>query len=845
MVNLGLGKVTGKQYTRQTKDKYLRTIRNYQSNYQLFLNHFLDCQIEPTVLYTKNSRNLTKLNDYPILLVAPNKQNISAYGNTSPKNSKKKFNVKSNTNTSNNLFCSVKFDLSKTLILQAGDVELNPGPEHKNEEIRILTYNARGLKDKLKLKRILNRCYNLIKENVNTFILFQETHLEDSERASLGLLWRHGLILSPSVGRQAGTLILYDESWVKIHSQTDDLGRLCLISVEKYELHLCLINVYAPNNHCSNFFTTLYEIITNHKINNPDASFIIGGDFNLVMETCDSINRGRNNSEVRSIKIIKDQNEILNLIDTYRVNSNTGGFTWSRGNCMSRLDMVFASKHLVDQGLKTSTNWGFDTSDHAMVEAVFIVKTDRRRGKGLFRLNAEILDNSLYLAEVRKEIDTQLATMPVTWNPHFKLDFAKMVIRSVIGLISGSVRKKEQSDHTANVNQLNLLKSIKEKLLIAGNTNDSIAIQIDSSIDFFGEEIRIHLEKLSKALIVRSGTKWYEEGERSNKYFLNLIKKRKNQTLINNLEHNGQIFTTQSEIEKHVVDFYQELYCEKETSDNFDDILSDLPKLNPEDVAQLDSPITLDELFKTLLSCKETAPGPDGIPYKVYKLLWPQIGHLLLGAWEYSVEKGLLPDDQRTSCITLIPKEGKNPDKIENWRPITLTNCDLKIFTKLYSERVAKKLDKLISPAQTAYIPGRVVHDNLRMFDFYSDYCKRNNVDALLISLDAKKAFDSVSHKYLEKVLKSYGFSDSFIEVVKLLYKDIKANIMINGYKSVAIKIARSVKQGDALSCALFILCIDPLIRKLENNEAIKPIPIPRSRYSNIHIKTQGRGLRG
>ncbi len=167
---------------------------------------------------------------------------------------------------------------------------------------------------------------------------------------------------------------------------------------------------------------------------------------------------------------------------------------------------------------------------------------------------------------------------------------------------------------------------------------------------------------------------------------------------------------------------------------------------------------------------------------------------------------------------------------------ITLTNCDLKIFTKLLANRVSTILDKLISPSQTAYVPGRVVHDNLRVFDFYKYYCKSHNVDALLVSLDAKKAFDSVSHKYMHKVLTGYGFSESFIDLVKLLYNDIKASILVNGFKSVMIKIGRSVKQGDALSCALFILCIDPLIRKIEKNQNIKSIPIPRSVYSNIKI---------
>ena len=247
-----------------------------------------------------------------------------------------------------------------------------------------------------------------------------------------------------------------------------------------------------------------------------------------------------------------------------------------------------------------------------------------------------------------------------------------------------------------------------------------------------------------------------------------------------NLESAGRTLTSQDKIKDHIENFYRDLYSEKET--DYDDLLSDLPELNEEERKKLDVAITLSKLEATLKGCGETAPGLDGIPYLVYKKLWPVIGGYLLDAWNHSQRTGTLPEDQRISCITLLPKAGKNLNKIENWRPITLTNCDLKIFTKLIANSVSKVLDKIIAPSQTAYVPGRVVHDNLRVFDFYKNYCKTNNIEAVLISLDTRKAFDSVSHKYLHEVLKRYGFSSNFIYTVKLLYKDIKANIMINGY---------------------------------------------------------------
>jgi hypothetical protein len=94
----------------------------------------------------------------------------------------------------------------------------------------------------------------------------------------------------------------------------------------------------------------------------------------------------------------------------------------------------------------------------------------------------------------------------------------------------------------------------------------------------------------------------------------------------------------------------------------------------------------------------------------------------------------------------------------------------------------------------------------------------------LLISLDAKKAFDSVSHSYIKLALSKYGFGEGFIGVFDTLYHKLKAKILINGWQSAVIEILKGVKQGDALSCILFIICMDPLIRNINSNDIIKKI---------------------
>ena len=54
----------------------------------------------------------------------------------------------------------------------------------------------------------------------------------------------------------------------------------------------------------------------------------------------------------------------------------------------------------------------------------------------------------------------------------------------------------------------------------------------------------------------------------------------------------------------------------------------------------------------------------------------------------------------------------------------------------------------------------------------------------LLVGVDARKAFDSVDHEYMQEVLKAYGFGPKFINWVKILNKNLTAEILVNGFKT-------------------------------------------------------------
>ena len=92
------------------------------------------------------------------------------------------------------------------------------------------------------------------------------------------------------------------------------------------------------------------------------------GDFNITLEARDSINRNTNQEELNARRITKEIMHDAGLKDCYREAIPTGGFTWQRGNIMSRLDMILVSSGKAALCTGTETDWNLVDSDHAGVK---------------------------------------------------------------------------------------------------------------------------------------------------------------------------------------------------------------------------------------------------------------------------------------------------------------------------------------------------------------------------------------------------------------------------------------------------------------------------------------------
>ena len=387
-------------------------------------------------------------------------------------------------------------------------------------------------------------------------------------------------------------------------------------------------------------------------------------------------------------------------------------------------------------------------------------------------------------------------------------------------------------------NRCSLVREEINSIMLTAPLDAAKAAQLDAL------KLRLHeLEEVeADTLRIKAGVKWREEGEKSTSYFLAKFKARTGGSVMHSLNLGTRIVTGSKDILSIVQQFYGRLYSDPRPTkldDNafVDNFFANCPMIEREHRANLARPLSMVELKEALSSCKDSAPGLDGIPYSFYKAFPDFLLKYVLESWELALRSGKLAESNKRSCITLLPKKGKDLSCIGNWRPISLSSCDLKIVTKAYANRLKVVLPGILSEAQAAYTPGRDINFNNRLIRVARNFSANNGLDHCVVSLDAKKAFDSVSHEYLMKVMEVYGFPPEFALVVRVLCENSTAVVQVNGFLSKEFKILNGVKQGDALSCGLFVLAIDPLLRNLICNAHIEGVSIPISPTEIEEIK--------
>ena len=156
------------------------------------------------------------------------------------------------------------------------------------------------------------------------------------------------------------------------------------------------------------------------------------------------------------------------------------------------------------------------------------------------------------------------------------------------------------------------------------------------------------------------------------------------------------------------------------------------------------------------------APGSDGMSPIFFQKYWDIVGPSVVNSVLQTLRTEVMHDGLNETFICLIPKVNC-PQKITEFRLISLCNVVYKIVSTVLVNRLKKILPEVISESQSAFVPDRQITDNvLVVFEtmHYLDQRRKGKEGLIAIKLNMSKAYDKVEWDFLEVMIRSLGFSE-------------------------------------------------------------------------------------
>ncbi|RLN35951.1 hypothetical protein C2845_PM03G26230 [Panicum miliaceum] len=384
------------------------------------------------------------------------------------------------------------------------------------------------------------------------------------------------------------------------------------------------------------------------------------------------------------------------------------------------------------------------------------------------------------------------------------------------------------------------LEELRKKLAEMQSVNDEESnVQVKNTINRMNEI----LYREEMMWLQRSRISWLQEGDRNTKFFHQKAQWRARKNKIKGLRNDDGFWCTEpQEMASMAKMFFENLY------ERDDQVL-------PDEMVQLFEQKVSAEMNEAL--CKDfseeeiayamfqigplKAPSPDGFPARFFQRNWGLMKEDIVRAVQEFFRTGDMPQGVNDTAIVLIPKS-LHPEKLSEFRPISLCNVIYKVVSKCLVNRMRPLLQDLISPNQSAFVPGRLITDNaIIAFEcihaIQQSSLERNNF--CVYKLDLSKGYDRVDWSLLEKVLLKMGFHSTWVRWVMSCVSTVRYSIRLNGVQLEPFSPTCGLRQGDPLSPYLFLFVADAIsvaLRKEIQEGQLEELKITRRAPGVSHL---------
>lgn len=665
----------------------------------------------------------------------------------------------------------------------------------KKQNQQILVWNCNGFYNKHEQIKLICKKYN------PNILCFQEIRINPGSSLKLR---GYSSVFKANSSRQGGVGILIKEGLIYEEILLDSELQAVAIKVEMGKT-ISIVNVYSSNS--SELSLSDLEDLKS-QIPRP---CIISGDFNAHNPIWDPMHI-RDSRGIVVEKFIENHNMIL---------LNTGKYTRMPtvvGHRPSIIDLTFCDAEI---GHLISWDTADDTycSDHFPIILDISLKYDVSVTKkrfnidkadwGEFRANANLspfleeVSNSENFKKIISEInDAAIKTTPICGGKNFKPGVPWWNSEIEIAV---KERKKALKKFYRHINKENLIdykkKNARSIYLIKKSKKESWEQYISKlTPSASSKEIWTKIRRI--------------EGRTRSSQITSLITG--DVTLLDSItiaNTIGEHFFKSSSNASYSLEFQSKKQ-----------VVEQQFNLNPvNNFPELDSDFTLAELQFVMNKVKGKSPGPNGLSYAFFNCLSLVNKEILLHAYNRVWDSGDVPVDWKSSLIIPVAKILR-PISANDFRPITLINCDSKLFEKMVNCRLIWALENnnLIGSEQAGFRKGHSTVNNLIILENHLSAALKNRLHSQVVFFDLTKAYDRVWKMIILNQLFEWGIGGKMLNFVYSFLNDRSFKVVNGIQKSHSFKLENGVPQGSSLSVTLFLVAMEAMASVLRKIVGLK-----------------------
>ncbi|XP_013583277.1 PREDICTED: uncharacterized protein LOC106292212 [Brassica oleracea var. oleracea] len=282
---------------------------------------------------------------------------------------------------------------------------------------------------------------------------------------------------------------------------------------------------------------------------------------------------------------------------------------------------------------------------------------------------------------------------------------------------------------------------------------------------------------------------------------------------------NGARIDSLPEIHEQCVNYFSDLLGGTASPSMFEqsdlDLLFDF-KCSAEQASNFEKEFSSQDIKDAFFSLpRNKTGGPDGYSSEFFTASWSVVGSEITEAIKEFFRSGSILKQWNAANLVLIPKI-PNASHPSEFRPISCLNTVYKVIAKLLASRLQEILPLMISKAQSAFLPRRLLAENVCLStDLVNGYNNQNLTSRGMLKVDLRKAFDSVRWDFMLASLKALEIPQSYINLISQCLTTASFSVSVNGSTGGFFQSSRGITQGDPLSPYLFVLAMECFSRLL------------------------------